>query len=119
MGADVNKRTTHGESALHFATFLGLRRVVHLLLNPPPPSQPVDVNAAMDDGTTPRFIAVQEGYDTIDRVLEQRGAIVLPVSAHGGCNRRRRTGFVRRGAPHEGTGGRGAFPPSVQDESGV
>lgn len=53
-----------GSSSLHFACFMGLERLVKLLIE-----YQADVNLSKDDGTTPLFYACEFGHISIVRLL--------------------------------------------------
>ncbi len=77
-GANVNKKTKGGNSALHLASFLGNEEMVALLLSANSASHggfdddigcPV-LNSVNDDGLTPFDLAVENGYWALGQTLK-------------------------------------------------
>jgi ankyrin repeat protein len=65
-GADVNEKTTTGDTPLHYAVRYGHEDVAELLI-----SKGADVNAKSKFGYTPLDLAVMRGYTEIAELLRK------------------------------------------------
>ena len=77
-GADINKATDNGATALYIGAENGHEAVVRALIE-----AGADVNKARDNGGTPLLIAAQVGHEAIVRALIEAGAADIMVTGLG------------------------------------
>ena len=66
---DVNRGDEDGETALHFASRFGNKKIIKILLTPLKSSSIVDVNIQNNQGWTALMCASSRGYEDIVRML--------------------------------------------------
>jgi ankyrin repeat protein len=78
LGADINKATDNGATALYIGAENGHEAVMRALME-----LAADVNKARDNGGTPLLIAAQVGHEAIVRALIEAGAADIMVTGLG------------------------------------